>query len=172
MWFFGRLRIPDLLQVLPGYPGWFSTPFVAATFFCWTPTGRKWFFWPILVALVLLSPVNFARTNWFWSIFARKTGFGRKKLVSVDFCFGTPCTGNLHFSDFGPGPGFLLVPRAVLGQNSLKPSYFVISRPWESGCKKVADNHPEYRGNFFFHFRPPSTGKLRFFVFGPGTDLL
>ena len=41
-------------------------------------------------------------------------------------------------------------------------------------CKKVADNHPGYRGNFFFNFGPPSTGELRFSVSaraGPGISL-
>ena len=39
-------------------------------------------------------------------------------------------------------------------------------------CKKVADIHPGQRGNFFFHFGTPGTGKLRFSVFGPGPEFL
>ena len=40
-------------------------------------------------------------------------------------------------------------------------------------CKKSADNHPGQRGNLFFlRFGTPSTGKLRFSVFGPGPEFL
>ena len=39
-------------------------------------------------------------------------------------------------------------------------------------CKKVADNHPGQRGNFFFRFGTLRTGKLCFSVFGPGPEFL
>ena len=38
--------------------------------------------------------------------------------------------------------------------------------------KKVTDNHPGQRGKFFPCFGAPSTGKLRFSVFGPVLELL
>ena len=38
--------------------------------------------------------------------------------------------------------------------------------------KKSADNHPGQRGDFFRHFGTPSTGKLRFLVFGPGAEFV
>ena len=37
-------------------------------------------------------------------------------------------------------------------------------------CTKIADNHPEQRGNFFSRFGTPSPGKLRFSVFGPDPE--
>ena len=40
------------------------------------------------------------------------------------------------FSISGLAPGFLSVPRPVLGQNGLNPPYFVFSRPWGSGQPK------------------------------------
>ena len=76
-----------------------------------------------------------------------RTG-GEKLLGRPDFFpRSTPSTGKLCFSVFGPGPGFLEVPRAVLGQNGLKPPFFVFSCPWGSGrpkrknVKKIAENH-------------------------------
>ena len=50
--------------------------------------------------------------------------------------FGSPSTKKLRFSVFGPVPGFLPVPRAVLSQNGPKSSYFAFSRPWGSGQSK------------------------------------
>ena len=94
---------------------------------------------------------------------------------NIFFHFGPPSTGKLRFSVFGPGPGFIQVPTAVLGQNGPKSLYFAFSRLWGSGRsnrKKLTDNHLGWRVTFFSRFEIPSIGKLRFSVFGLGPEFL
>ena len=121
-------------------------------------------------------------------------GSGREKMLNgkqlrnfEEKLFGRPnappkvllAPGNCVFSVFGPE--ILQVPQAVLGQNGLKPQYFAISCPWQSGGpkrKKVKKGCGISGRNFLDRRIPPqksapSTGKLCFWCFPPrpGTSL-
>ena len=100
-----------------------------------------------------------------------------------------PRTGrSCFFPVIGPGPGFLQVPGAVLGQNGPKPAHFAIPRPWAPWAygplglwsalgplgpwpmagqrverNTVAETHPGYRGDICFRLGTPVPVAL-----GPG----
>ena len=80
-----------------------------------------------------------------------------------------PSTGKLRFSVFSPRPGFICVPKAVLGQNGLKYLYFAISRPWGSGqpkrdMEKLRTTIPDSVVTFFSVSGPLAPGN-RVFLF-------
>ena len=91
-------------------------------------------------------------------------------MVPFVFDFGTPSAGKFRSSVSGPGPGFLSEPRAVLGQNGPKSSYFMFSRHRGSGPSKrklqgkLRTTIPDGTVPFFFRFRIPVLGNCGFLL--------